>query len=113
MTSFCVGQRVRIKCPDSPRHGCEATVTSELYATDSYKNRVGKETWIHDACVDGWGEGDGEAWFAYTPDMLEPLTPTPSAEDILKLKGLPDFECPAFDLLTLESPGGRFEKERT
>jgi hypothetical protein len=39
--------------------------------------------------------------FGPLPDQLEPILPTPTAQDIHDMQGLPDFECPVFELLTL------------
>jgi hypothetical protein len=88
MSSFYVGQRVRIRA-SGPRHGCEATLISfDLSLHEKY----GFGCYWH-ALVDGWGcrdPRDGVA-FAYQESDLEPII-QPGLESLEDINALYETE---------------------
>ena len=74
MSKFKVGDRVRIVCPEVPRHGCEGTIYQRGNGmwSKEYGYLKGQIGWRVD--VDGWGKRDSNgAAFAYLDSQLEPI----------------------------------------
>ncbi len=77
MSRFHVGQRVRINCPESPRHGMtgiiwEIRLNARIFSHDL--RTVSEGVTSHRLDIDGVGKRDSDGYgFAYRTDQLIPL----------------------------------------
>ena len=75
MATFFVGQKVRINCPTSQRHGCEARVIGPL-DMKSFPD-LGASFLAYDVeLLNGLRIGEHGYWLAYAPHQLEPILPS-------------------------------------
>lgn len=106
MAKFKVGDRVRILRSDgwpelAGQEGWVVPVpTGKSPKTGKiFTNHKGRLWAVAPVC---WGSPvaprpglQGGGWFAPDDDQLEPILPTPTAMDILRMEGLPEGDCPA------------------
>lgn len=96
MATYKIGDRVRIRLAGSLNNGMEAVVISGLCRRNVWLNgnHLGERE-VYDVVVSGVGRiGVNGHQLAYRPDQLEPIQPTPTAQEICEMSAPPDWTIP-------------------